>query len=107
MAETDNVYDFGIRIKELRERKGMSQGKLAQRLDIEPSTVSAYERNIRTPSLEVFINLVIILDTTANYLLGFDNKNILTFNDVDEKQTQFLIKIKDSLIEYDGTKKTD
>ena len=39
------IYDFGLRLKELREKKRLSQNEVASRLEISRSQISAYERN--------------------------------------------------------------
>ena len=54
------VYDFGLRLKELREAKKLSQKDVADRLSVVPSTISGYENNTITPSLEQAIRLAIL-----------------------------------------------
>ncbi len=44
---------MGAKIKELREKSGMTQTELAERLDLSKSVVSAYEKGIRNPSHKV------------------------------------------------------
>ncbi len=41
-------------IKEQRKRFGLTQEQLAQMLDVTKSTVSRWEKGIRSPSLEMF-----------------------------------------------------
>ena len=53
------VYDFGLRLKELREAKKLSQKDVATRLNVVPSTISGYESNTITPSLEQFTRMAI------------------------------------------------
>ena len=45
------VYDFGLRLKELREAKHLTQSDVANRLDVTRATISGYECNTITPSL--------------------------------------------------------
>ena len=61
--------DFGKRLKEARERKGITQAALAKAASIGESTVSFYESGKREPNYETLIKLANILDTTPNYLL--------------------------------------
>jgi len=44
---------MGAKIKELREKSGMTQTELAERLELSKSVVSAYEKGIRNPSHKV------------------------------------------------------
>lgn len=42
---------FGARLRELRERAGLSKNQLAERADLERHTVSGYERGVSEPRL--------------------------------------------------------
>lgn len=101
---SDKIYDFGYRLKELRERKNLSQGDLANLINRNPATISGYERNVVTPSLDILMDIVRVLDTTPNYLMGYEEENSLSFAGLTDRQKQFLIQVKDGLIEYDTGK---
>ena len=59
-----------IRIKELREERGMSQAKLGEELGLNQRTVSEYERGNVEPSIQTIKKLCEIFDVSADYLLG-------------------------------------
>ena len=61
---------LGMRIKEERKVKGLSQLDLAQKLGVVQHVVSRYENNIIRPSLEVLVLLADILEVSTDYLLG-------------------------------------
>lgn len=70
-------YIFMIRIEEIQKRlreaiqySNVSQKELAQRLGINPSTVSKYMRLDKFPSLDTFANICEILDVSADEILG-------------------------------------
>ena len=65
---------IGSRIKELRKQKGLTQQQLGNLINVTKVSISCYEKGNRTPNLEKFIDLVNVLDTTPNYLLGRDVK---------------------------------
>ena len=44
---------MGTKIKDLREKAGMTQTELADRLGLSKSVISAYEKGIRNPSFKV------------------------------------------------------
>ena len=48
---------IGKRIKELRERAGLTQEELAQRLGVTPSAVGNYEREVSHPKGNVLYRL--------------------------------------------------
>ena len=41
----EQVYDFGVRLRQLREERGLSQNRLAQKLGVSKQTVYRYENN--------------------------------------------------------------
>lgn len=61
--------DFGKRLREMREEKGLTQAELAKLASLGESTISFYESGKREPSYNVLITLADILNTTPNYLL--------------------------------------
>ena len=69
------IYGLPERLKEQRERYGMSQGIVAKRLNIAPATISGYERGERTPSLPIILKLSYIYNCSVDYLLGKNNDN--------------------------------
>ena len=61
---------IGIRIRNLRNRDGMSQEQLALLLHFEnKGTISSYETDRRTVPSDVVIRLAEIFQTTTDYLL--------------------------------------
>lgn len=51
------IYDRGWRLKALRKKRGLSQKAVADRLGVDRAAISAYERNIATPRIDVLENL--------------------------------------------------
>ena len=65
---------LGSRIKELRKKKGLTQQQLADLINVTKVSICCYEKGNRTPNLETFIDLINVLGTTPEYLLGMDTK---------------------------------
>jgi transcriptional regulator with XRE-family HTH domain len=66
---------FGERVRELREKRGMTQEKLAQAADLTTSFVSTVERGQKAPSLNTILKLARALKVDAGELLsdfGYD-----------------------------------
>ena len=62
------ISTVGTRLRELRERVGISQRELARRSGQSPASVSAIELNKVSPSIETLKNLLDALDETlANF----------------------------------------
>jgi len=62
-----------MRIKELREEKGLSQTKLAQALGFNQRTISDYETGKREPNVETIKKLCKYFGVSADYLLGLED----------------------------------
>lgn len=64
------MYDLGSRIKEAREKRGLSQRELASRVSKSPSAISSYESNVQTPPTDVLISIARALHVSIAYLIG-------------------------------------
>jgi len=91
------IYDFGLRLKELRERKHLSQSDVAKRLDVTRSTVSGYECNTITPSLDQLVKLALLYNTSLDYMMGMDNRYRLYLDDLSESQQRTVLDVVDRL----------
>ncbi len=72
-------YSYMITIEEIQKRlreeikqSGISQRELAEKLNVNPSTVSKYMRLNKYPSLDTFANICEILDISADEILGLN-----------------------------------
>lgn len=59
---------FGERIMELRKQRNMSQGQLAQAMDVSRQAVSKWENDLASPDTIKLIQLAEVLDTEVEYL---------------------------------------
>ena len=69
-----------LKIKEFREKKGLTQQELADILGIHKMTLSKYERNKNFPEYDKLVKIAIILEVTPNDLLGY-KENYKSFTD--------------------------
>ncbi len=60
---------MGDRIKNARKKLGLTQEALAEKVDVTLYYMGEIERGVKTPSLDLFIRLVEVLDVSADYLL--------------------------------------
>ena len=60
---------LGIRLREVRQRKGYTQHALAEIADVGDVYISEIERGLKMPSLNIFIKLIEALDISADYIL--------------------------------------
>jgi transcriptional regulator with XRE-family HTH domain len=62
---------LGNRIRHLRNRAGITQAQLAERVDISPEFMSRLERGIKAPSLDTAAKLATALGITLSELFDF------------------------------------
>ena len=62
------------RLKELREERGFSQGKLANAIGVDPTFISHVETGNSSVSLETLVLIADFFDVTTDYLLGRKDK---------------------------------
>mgnify|MGYP005845280873 CR=1 FL=1 len=91
------VYDFGLRLKKLRESKKLSQTEVAARLNVVPSTISGYESNTITPSLEQFARLAIMYNTSLDYMMGLDDRTCFYLDGLSKEQQQTILDVVNRL----------
>jgi transcriptional regulator with XRE-family HTH domain len=58
---TTSRIDLGMRLKELRSKRGLSQTELAKLVGVTPSTISQIESNLIYPSLPALLKIADIL----------------------------------------------
>lgn len=62
-----------LRLKELREEKGLSQTQLGKEIGVDRRTIGSYELGLREPSLETIEKLCKYFGVSAGYLLGIED----------------------------------
>lgn len=66
---------LGKRLRELRKRKGINQEKLAELIDVDPTTISNIENGKNYPSMSNLENLLNVLDCSFIEAFDFEHKN--------------------------------
>jgi transcriptional regulator with XRE-family HTH domain len=69
---------FGKRLRELREKKGLTQGVVADAMGVPQTHVSAIERGLMLPNLLTVIRLARALDCKVSALTSVFDKADLT-----------------------------
>ena len=73
--EKYNFKPLGQAIKEARNAKEMSRNQLADKMNIAPRYIASIENSGQHPSLQVFYELVTILDVSVDQFF-FPNKEV-------------------------------
>jgi len=66
---------LGKRLRDLRKRKGINQEKLAELINVDPTTISNIENGKNYPSMINLENLLAVLDISFLDAFDFEHKN--------------------------------
>lgn len=75
---------FRIRLKELRESKGLSQYAFAKKIGVAQSTVGGWEAGKREPNFEMVQKIADYFGVTADYLIGRTSEKKPTNQSIEE-----------------------
>ena len=84
------VYDFGLRLKELRKKKGLTQEQVAKRLNLTKASISGYENNTITPPNDMLARLALLYGVSTDYLLGLDKQESSVISDLTQSQKEIV-----------------
>ncbi|MBE7099988.1 MAG: helix-turn-helix transcriptional regulator [Clostridiales bacterium] len=68
------MKNFGVRLKELRKEKGLSQKALAQQLGYNQSMICFWENGVNEPTESAIRKTAIFFNVSADYLLGLTDE---------------------------------
>ena len=77
------VFDFGLRLRKLRENKHLSQEELGKRVGVTKGSIYRYENNVQSPSLETARKLAVVLGTT---LAGLEDGVVIRLPNLSEAE---------------------
>ena len=97
MGNSALAQEIGLRIRNLRKERKLSQRALADKLHINKSVISYYELGERFPSYDVLLNIADIFHVTTDYLLKGDQEMQLTITGLTEAEYSAISVIVDGL----------
>ena len=68
------AYKIGIRIRDFRESKGLTQKELAEIVGVQDAVISNWETGRNSPNVDVLKKLCTALNTSADELIGIKRK---------------------------------
>lgn len=74
ISMSDNISLFAKNLKKERERLNITQKALAEQVNATPTTISAYEKGTKNPSLDMAANLAKTLGISLDCLCGLNNR---------------------------------
>jgi len=82
--------EFGDKMKKLRTDRGLNQTALAERLGVRKSIISAYESQMRMPSLEMLVKIALEFAVSVDWLLGVERTKSIDVAGVTDEQVALL-----------------
>lgn len=89
------LFSVGIRIKEARMLRGISQRELARRINRSYSAMCAYESGEQNPPLEVFFDIARELNVSLDSLAGYDSSSQICISGLNQNQRELLFMLID------------
>ena len=68
------MHGLGSKLREIREKRGMTQRTLAERIHKSVSAISGYETDFQTPPTDVLISISQVLHVPIAYLMDSRNE---------------------------------
>ena len=84
------MYDLGSRLKEMRNRRGLTQKMLAAKINKSVAAVSGYESNVQTPPTDVLISISEALHVPITYLIDLNSEDAYSAKGLSDKQKELL-----------------
>ena len=81
------------KIKDLREKQGLTQRSLSKQLGITRSSVNAWELGISVPSTQYLVELAYLFSVSTDYLLDLNNTATVSVAGLSEKDVQLICEI--------------
>lgn len=89
------MVSVGHKIRQYRQKLGLTQKQLAQRIMLSHQQVSQYETGKSLPTADILIALCDALAITPNDLLGFELNPENVFYGCDSQEVDMLLRVID------------
>ena len=84
---------FGMKLKALRQERGVTQKEQAEAMGLATATISSYETGGNYPSADVLIRLCRYFQVSSDYLLGLNDIKTFNMNDLTDEQYQTITSL--------------
>ena len=81
------MFDLGMKLKELRKNKKMTQKKLADILNVSEASISKYEGNLAVPPIDTLKAYSAFFKISLDELLGNQKKEVISLYGLTQEQT--------------------
>lgn len=89
-TRTEALKMIGERIRDTREKNGLTQAALAKKLGISRSAVNAWELGVSVPSAQYLVELSRLFNVSTDFLLGLDGKEVVDISGLDDSEKKVI-----------------
>ena len=87
------MYDLGMKLRELRKSKKLTQKRLPELLDISEASISKYEGNLAAPSIEILRAYAALFNISMDELLGNQRDNSVSLHGLTDEQSEIVASL--------------
>ncbi|MBR2025354.1 MAG: helix-turn-helix transcriptional regulator [Clostridia bacterium] len=87
------IYNIADRIRYLRDKSGLTQTDLANKLGISRSAVNSWEMSITYPSLSNLVEMSKIFKVSLDYLVASSEKMLVDISDLSTEEKEIVLKL--------------
>lgn len=84
------MYDIGSRLRDMRNKRGLTQRTLAERINKSVSAISGYESNVQTPPTDVLISISHVLHVPITYFVDLSSEDSYSAKGLSDEQKELL-----------------
>ncbi len=92
-GDVSMALTLSARLRELRISKNLMQDQVAKLVNVDQTTISAYENGTRQPSYEVLVALADLYRVSTDYLLGRTCDRYLDLTGLSEREIHVLSEL--------------
>ncbi len=97
-------YDFGLILKEQREKMGLTQKQLGNRIGVSEGMISRYENNMSEPSFDMLRAFAAIFNVSMDYLAGTEKQRGIPTTGLTEPQIEIMRSLSDIFCQMNNDK---
>ena len=91
------ILNIADRIRYLRDKSGLTQTDLANKLGISRSAVNSWEMSLTSPSLSNLVEMSKIFKVTMDYLVTASEKMLVDISDLSTEEKEVVLKLMSCL----------
>jgi len=91
------IVELGEKLKQLRTEKHLLQEQVACLINVERSTISLWEKDVRQPTYTALVKLANLYGVTTDYLLGCSNSRMIDISGLTATETAIISELVASM----------